>query len=122
MRPQASGVIRCLGRPVPWCAALMVGFLVGCDCCHKKHDNDTDWGAVAAAAQERGGGGPLGSGGGGGTGGGGSGGGGGGPGGHGGGVVPEISPSAAAGALTLLGGLTLILVDRRYRLTPCLYA
>jgi hypothetical protein len=58
------------------------------------------------------------------TGGGGSGGGGltpnptgggGGGGSGGGGAVPEINPSAAAAAFTLLGGMTLILTDRLRR-------
>lgn len=45
------------------------------------------------------------------------GGGGGGTGGHsgGGGTVPEINPNAAVAALTLLGGMTLILTDRLRR-------
>ena len=45
----------------------------------------------------------------------GGGGGGGSGGGGGGGNVPEISPNGAVAALTLLGGLTLILTDRARR-------
>jgi hypothetical protein len=56
------------------------------------------------------GGGPTPTGGGGGTGGSGGGGGGGG-----GGTVPEINPNAAVAALTLVGGMTLILTDRLRR-------
>src|SRR5262249_9568031 len=55
------------------------------------------------------GGGRPGGGGGGGTGGQGGGGGGGG------GTVPEINPNAAVAALTLVGGMTLILTDRLRR-------
>ena len=45
----------------------------------------------------------------------GGGGGGGSGGGGGGGNVPEINPNAAVAALTLLGGMTLILTDRMRR-------
>src|SRR5262245_10825863 len=68
-------------------------------------------GAAPALAVGPGGGPTGGGGGGGGTKGGSSGGGGGG----GGGTVPEINPNAAAAALTLLGGMTLILTDKLRR-------
>ena len=92
------------------CLALAATYaltLAGCDHCifHHKKNNGPNWALIAAARQNGAGGGGAG-GGGGGTGGGGGGGGGG---------IPELHPGAAVGALTLVVGTSLILLDRRRR-------